>query len=147
MTRILPPTYLLAAMVLMTAATVVMPLLVFIPFRWRAVGLLPLTIGVGLNIAADRQLKRRSTTVKPFQRSTALVTDGVFAWSRNPMYLGMVLLLSGIAVFEGSVTPWIVVMTFAVLLDRAFIVHEERLLEETFGARFHEYRSAVRRWL
>jgi protein-S-isoprenylcysteine O-methyltransferase Ste14 len=134
-------------MVLMTAATVVMPLLVFIPFRWRAVGLLPLTIGVGLNIAADRQLKRRSTTVKPFQRSTALVTDGVFAWSRNPMYLGMVLLLSGIAVFEGSVTPWIVVMTFAVLLDRAFIVHEERLLEETFGARFHEYRSAVRRWL
>jgi protein-S-isoprenylcysteine O-methyltransferase Ste14 len=146
-THLLPPVYLLGAIVFTVAAHAGIPLTVMIPFRWRVGGLLPLAAGLGLNLAADRQLKRQGTTVKPFERSTRLVTDGVFAWSRNPMYLGMVLLVSGIAWLEGSVTPWGVVVAFAVLLDRAFIVPEERQLEDTFGARFQQYRSHVRRWL
>lgn len=47
------------------------------------------------------------TTVKPFQESTALITDGVFRLSRNPMYLGFVLVLTGIATLLGSLTPWL----------------------------------------
>jgi hypothetical protein len=52
----------------------------------------------------------------------------------KPMYLGMVLLLSGIAWFEGCVSPWSVVVAFGVLLDRTFVLREEQQLEETFGA-------------
>jgi len=147
MTHILPPVYLLGALVLTVLAHVVIPLLVVIPFRWRVVGFLPLATGAALNIAADGQLKRWHTTVKPLQRSTSLVTNGVFAWSRNPMYLGMVLLLSGIACFEGSISPWGVVVAFAVLLDRTFIVREEQQLEEMFGPSFQQYRIDVRRWV
>jgi protein-S-isoprenylcysteine O-methyltransferase Ste14 len=109
MTKILPPTYFLAAIALTIALHFLFPVATFIRLPWRFAGLLPITAGIALNIAADRQFKRRNTTVKPFQESRALVTDGIFRWSRNPMYLGMVLIVSGIAIIEGSVTPWIVV--------------------------------------
>lgn len=65
----------------------------------------PLIFGVALNISADRMFKQHKTTVKPFEESTSLVTDGVFRFSRNPMYLGMVLILSGVVLLAGSTTP------------------------------------------
>lgn len=65
----------------------------------------PLIFGVALNISADRMFEQHKTTVKPFEESTALVTDGVFRFSRNPMYLGMVLILSGVVLLAGSTTP------------------------------------------
>jgi hypothetical protein len=102
MTKVLPPVYFLAAIALTVAAHFLFPVAVFIPYAWRFVGLLPVAAGIALNIAADHQLKRFNTTVKPFERSNALITEGIFRWSRNPMYLGMVLIVGGIAVFEGG---------------------------------------------
>ena len=147
MTTILPPIYFLAAIALTIALHFLFPVATFIPFPWRFAGLLPIAAGIALNLAADRQFKRRNTTVKPFQKSSALVTDGAFRWSRNPMYLGMVLVVAGIAIIEGSVTPWIVVAALAVLLERLFILREEQMLQETFGAVFQQYKKRVRRWL
>ena len=63
------------------------------------------------------------------------------------MYLGMTLILLGIAVLLGSASPFAVVPVIAVLFDRVFIVPEERMLEETFGDHFREYRGRVRRWI
>ena len=147
MTKILPPTYFFAAIILALAAHFLFPLAVIIPDGWRFAGILPITAGIILNIVADRQFKERGTEVKPFKRSSALVTDGVFRWSRNPMYLGMVLIVAGAALIEGTLSPWIATVALAVLLDRVFIVREEAMLEETFGAAFRQYRSRVRRWL
>ncbi len=147
MTKILPPIYFLAAIALTIALHFLFPVATFIPSSWRFVGLLPIAAGSVLNIAADRQFKRHQTTIKPFQESTALVTDGAFRWSRNPIYLGMVLIVAGVALIEGSVTPWIVVAALAVLLDRLFIVREEEMLQGTFGADFLRYKEHVRRWL
>jgi protein-S-isoprenylcysteine O-methyltransferase Ste14 len=65
-----------------------------IPSPWRFAGVLPIAAGIALNVAAARQFKPRNTTVTPFQESSALMTDGVLRWSRNPMYLGMVLIVS-----------------------------------------------------
>ena len=144
---ILPPTYFFVAIILALAAHFLFPLAVIIPDGWRFAGILPITAGIVLNIVADRQFKERGTEVKPFKRSSALVTDGVFRWSRNPMYLGMVLIVAGAALIEGTLSPWIATVALAVLLDRVFIVREEAMLEETFGAAFRQYRSRVRRWL
>jgi len=147
MTKILPPTYFFAAIALALAAHFLFPLAAIIPSGWRFAGLLPIAAGIALNIVADRQFKHWGTEVKPFKRSSALVTDGVFRWSRNPMYLGMVLIVSGVAVLEGTLSPWIAPVALAVLLDRVFIVREETMLEDTFGAAFQRYRQRVRRWL
>ncbi len=146
MTKLLPPVYFFAAMALALAAHFLFPLAVIIPYGWRLAGAIPIAAGIALNIVADRQFKFRGTEVKPFQRSTALVMDGVFAWTRNPMYLGMVLIVCGVAWLEGTVSPWIAAAALAVLLDRLFIVREERMLEETFGARYYDYTRRVRRW-
>jgi protein-S-isoprenylcysteine O-methyltransferase Ste14 len=147
MTKVMPPVYFFAAVVLTIAMHLVVPLAVPIPLAWRFIGLLPIAAGVLLNIAADQQFKRHGTTVKPFQRSSALVTNGVFRLSRNPMYLGMVFIVAGIALLEGSISPWIVVAALAFVLDRVFIVPEEKMLKETFPDAFDKYSQRVRRWL
>jgi steroid 5-alpha reductase family enzyme len=87
------------------------------------------------------------TTVRPFQESAALVTDGAYRISRHPMYLGFVLILLGPAVLLGSLTPFFVVPIFAVVMDRVFIVVEERMLAEEFGQAWLSYKAKVRRWV
>jgi protein-S-isoprenylcysteine O-methyltransferase Ste14 len=147
MKQLLPPAYFLAAIVLAVAAHFLFPLAAVIPDGWRLAGLFPIAAGIALNVVADRQFKIRGTEVKPFKRSSALVTDGVFRWSRNPMYLGMVLIVAGIAWSEGTSSSWIAAVALAILLDRVFIVREEVMLEETFGPVYQQYKKRVRRWL
>lgn len=145
--RVLPPTYFLVGLVLMIALHVIAPLRAIVPWPWTLVGLMPVAAGVYLNIAADRAFTRHRTTVNPFARSTALVTEGVFRFTRNPMYLGMVLALAGTAILLGSLAPWLIVIALAVLLDRAFVAPEEQRLAEIFDDRYEHYRRSVRRWL
>jgi len=93
----------------MIALHFLFPVARFIPLPWRFAGVLPIAAGIALNVAAARQFKPRNTTVKPFQESSA----------QNPMYLGMVLIVSGIAIIEGSVTPWIVVAALVLRVSRS----------------------------
>jgi protein-S-isoprenylcysteine O-methyltransferase Ste14 len=142
-----PLTYFLLAIILSVALHFLLPLQQVIAFPWRLVGLVSLLVGIVLNLLADQALKKHGTTVKPFEKSRALVTDGVFRISRNPMYLGMTLVLLGIALLLGSLTPLAVVILVPILFDRVFISPEEKMLEQTFGDPFREYRKRVRRWI
>ena len=145
--RILPPTYLFASILTMVALHFLFPIVEIIPFPWNLLGTIPLASGLVANLIADRALKKHKTTVQPFEVSTALITCGIFRISRNPMYLGFVLILIGIGIFMGSLTPYVVVFVFAVLMDLVFIRVEQKMLEETFGARWLAYRKKVRRWI
>jgi protein-S-isoprenylcysteine O-methyltransferase Ste14 len=104
-------------------------------------------VGLALNLVADRAFKKCKTTVKPFEESAALVTSGVFQISRNPMYLGFVLILTGITIFMGSLAPYAVIIIFILLLENVFIKVEEVMLEEKFSQTWLEYKQKVRRWL
>lgn len=145
--RPLPPIYFLGAIVLVVALHFVFPLRQLLALPWCLVGILPLLLGIVLNFLADRAFKKHNTTVKPFEESTALVTAGVFGVTRNPMYLGMTLIVLGIALLLGSATPFVAVIALPILLDRLFIAPEEQMLETTFGDSFREYRKRVRRWI
>jgi protein-S-isoprenylcysteine O-methyltransferase Ste14 len=100
-----------------------------------------------LNLIADRAFQRAGTTIKPYQESSNLVTSGVFQVSRNPMYLGMVLILIGVAVLLRSLSPLLVVIPFAVLIDQIYIRVEEKMLTEKFGTRWEAYKTKTGRWL
>jgi len=145
--RVLPPTYLVLSIVIMVALHFLFPVVGIIPSPWNRLGAIPFALGLVINLTADRALKNHNTTVKPFQASTALVTNGVFKVTRNPMYLGFVLILVGIAIFMGSLTPFAVIPAFAVLINTVFIKVEETMLEDTFGQHWLEYKKMVRRWI
>jgi protein-S-isoprenylcysteine O-methyltransferase Ste14 len=92
-------------------------------------------------------LHEAKTTVKPFQESNTLVTGGVYSFSRHPMYLGFVLVLIGIAILLGALTPWVIVGAFIILIELVFIQVEEHMLSEKFGASWEDYKRKVRRWI
>jgi protein-S-isoprenylcysteine O-methyltransferase Ste14 len=145
--RVLPPTYLLIAILLMLALHFLVPVVRFIPMPWNILGLVPLACGIALNLVADRAFQRAQTTVKPYEESAALVTTGVFTFTRNPMYLGYVLILLGVALVLRSLLPFAVIVVFALLIDRVFIRIEEQMLAERFGQQWLAYAQKVRRWV
>jgi len=147
MKKILPPTYFLATLVAMTVLHFTWPGDRYLEFPLNLVGLVLLVSGVVLNVIADREFKRHQTTVHPFRRSAALVTAFPYTITRNPMYLGLLLMLLGVATLFATASTLLPVLPFAVLMDRRFILVEERKLAKTFGSAWEQYRMRVRRWL
>jgi len=145
--KALPPKYLMISVVVMVALHFLFPGPRLIPTPWNLAGLIPLALGTVLNIIADGDLRKVATTVKPFEESAALVSTGAYRISRHPMYLGFVLILIGLAVLLGTPTPWVVIPVFIVLMERVFIVVEERMLDDRFAQVWLDYRNRVRRWI
>jgi protein-S-isoprenylcysteine O-methyltransferase Ste14 len=147
MKRMLPPTYFLLALISMVALHSLWPMHRLVAFPATLGGLVPLALGIALNLLADREFRRHRTTVRPFERSTALVTRFPFSVSRHPMYLGLTLMLVGIWLLLGSITPAVPAIAFALLMDCVFVRTEERMLAEQFAEAWDQYRSRVRRWV
>ena len=124
----------------------ILPVTEVIAYPHNLAGGLPLIAGIILNLIADAAFKKHGTTVKPFEESSALITDGAFRISRHPMYLGMALILLGLAILMGSLSPMIIVIAFVILMELIFIKNEERMLELKFGKVWLEYKNQVRRW-
>jgi len=105
--------------------------------------------GVVIAVPAVVSFRRARTTVHPLHpdAASALVTSGIFRFTRNPMYLGLLLLLLGWAVFLASAPALIPAFGFVPLMNRLQIIPEERALAEKFGGDFAGYQARVRRWL
>ena len=103
--KLLPPVYFVVAIAMMLLLHSSMPITIWLPWPWRAAGVLLISIGLSLNIVANRQFKSYNTTIRPFQPSSTLVTNGIFRFSRNPMYFGMVVILMGIGIILATITP------------------------------------------
>jgi protein-S-isoprenylcysteine O-methyltransferase Ste14 len=144
---LLPPAYFLIALCAVLGLHFLIPFARVLSFPWTLAGIAPVLAGAALNLVADRDFKRRQTTVKPFEVSTSLLTEGVFKLSRNPMYLGMVLILVGAALLLGTLSPFAVCAAFALLLRYRFVRVEERMLADKFGADWQNYSARVRRWI
>jgi protein-S-isoprenylcysteine O-methyltransferase Ste14 len=147
--RIPPPIFLLLAAASMWALNRWLPVVHWIPRPWNRAGALPAAIGFIIVVAAIARFGRARTTVNPIDpsKATQLVTGGVFRLSRNPMYLGMVLLLVGWAAWLQSASPWLIPPLFLILITRVQIIPEEHALERLFGARYIAYRRSVPRWI
>ncbi len=103
--------------------------------------------GLALSASGVFSFKKAGTAIKPFESSTVLVTDGLYRCTRNPMYLGMVILLIGVASYLGSLTPFIIIPVFFLIIQQCFIKHEEPFLENIFGQEYLDYKDKVRRWI
>ena len=144
---VIPPVYFLGAMLSMIALDVLAPVA-----RWgegvvQYVGGTAIVVSVAIMAVSARLFAKLGTTIKPFEESSTLAVTGPFKVSRNPMYLGMLGALMGLALVLGTASPVVVVPVFAWLIATRFIVAEERALEARFGAQYAEYKRRVRRWL
>jgi protein-S-isoprenylcysteine O-methyltransferase Ste14 len=145
--RIFPPVYLLAAILGMIALHKLVPRAVILVSPWSWLGLVPFVGGLVLGVAAARLFTKHKTTIKPGDTSTHLLTVVPYGFSRNPIYLGMTLVLVGVAAMLGSLTPWLLVPIFVWLINRNVIPVEEAMMAAVFGAEYQEYRVRVRRWV
>ena len=105
--------------------------------------------GGALALAGDMEFKRARTTVNPFkpQNTSTLVTSGVYRFTRNPMYVGLALVVLGWAAFLCSAWALAGPVAFVLYISRFQIAPEERILSARFGAAYSDYLSRVRRWL
>ncbi len=145
--RTLPPTYFLGSLIAMVVLHLFVPVTRWLAFPWNLLGLAPLMVGGWLNAVCSRAFDHHTTTVKPFEESTVLLAEGPFKYSRNPMYLGMVLVLSGVGLLFGTASPVMAIPLFAWLMTTRFIVEEEKALTQSFGQPYLDYKGRVRRWL
>lgn len=111
------------------------------------VGLLPLVGGIALMAAAMRQFRAAGTHVETWRPTQAIVTQGVYARTRNPIYVAMLSIYVGLGILVNSV--WVLALAVPLFLVLRFgvIAREERYLERKFGAEYLAYREKVRRWL
>ncbi|WP_437778202.1 methyltransferase family protein [Sorangium sp. So ce1097] len=145
--KLLPPVLLLLVTALMGLAHALLPGPPVLPAPYRAIGLLPVALGVAVAIAARAQFARAETEINTFAEPTRLVTGGLFRWSRNPMYLGMGLAAVGVATLSGSAAAFLLAAAFVAIVDRWYIAFEERRLRARFGAAYEAYARSTRRWL
>lgn len=146
-TKMLPPVWFVLSLIAMAALHWMAPVARIIPAPWNWLGLVPLLGGVALTISGAGLFKRAGTGIKPFSEVTTLVTAGPYRFTRNPMYLGLVAALIGVATLLGTLTPWLVVPPFAWWINRRFIAQEEVMLEARFGAEYVRFKERVRRWI
>ena len=144
--RILAPVYFLAAILSMAALHFLLPIARILPASYSSGGVLIL-IGMSLILWAVRLLARAGTTIKPFEASTKMIVAGPYRWSRNPIYLGMAMILLGIGLALGTLTPFAILPLFVWLIQKNFIAHEEAMLDKSFGPAYAEYKKHIRRWL
>jgi protein-S-isoprenylcysteine O-methyltransferase Ste14 len=145
--KVIPPVYLVVALLVMAALHFLVPVARFIEPPYSYLGAIPIVGGIVMAATASSAFRRAGTPVLPFERSTALVTTGLYRVTRNPMYFGMLLILAGVALVSGSLSTLLPIPVFAWAIQRNFIVGEERFLEEIFGAQYLNYKRQVRRWL
>lgn len=145
--RVLPPVWLMLALAASFALDRWFPFARLVPAPWKYLGFVPLVFGAFMSITAALSFRRAGTPVVPFEQSTALVTGGWFRVTRNPMYVGLSLILFGVALIDGTLGAFLPLPVFVAILHFRFIRAEERFLEEIFGEQYRVYRTQVRRWI
>ena len=142
-----PPVILLVLLLAQFALHKWLPVFSLVPTPWNYVGIVFIALGVSVVVLPATSFSRAGTTVIPFNESSALVTSGLFRVTRNPMYVGMVSVLVGVAVLLGTLTPFVAPLLFVPTLNARVIQHEEVMLEEKFGDEYTAYKARVRRWI
>jgi protein-S-isoprenylcysteine O-methyltransferase Ste14 len=113
----------------------------------RVLGVALTASAVAVVCAAFRELRKARTTIDVREPTTAVVTTGIYAYTRNPIYLGMILMHLGIGSLRNSRWHWLLAIPTAAALQAGVIAREEAYLERKFGGEYVDYKARVRRWL
>jgi protein-S-isoprenylcysteine O-methyltransferase Ste14 len=110
--KIIPPVYFLAALILMTLLAYLMPVAYLVHVSLRIFGGVMILAGLAITTTGAWTFKRADTPIRPFEQATTLVTAGLYRYTRNPMYLGMLIMLVGAWIALGKLSPLFVIPIF-----------------------------------
>ena len=128
-------------------AVIPTPTMALFPYVRYAAGTVLFIIGLVIGIAGIRGLRASGTNISTDLPATALVVDGIYRWSRNPLYLAMTLAYVGLAIAAGSAWAIVLLIPLLAVMNICVISREERYLEREFGDAYRAYKSRARRWL
>lgn len=117
------------------------------PVFANVLGGLSFILAVILAVLASRTMRQAGTNVNPSQPTTAIVSDGAFRFTRNPLYLSLTLLYGSISLLVNALWPMLMLPIVLIIIDRGVIAREERYLEDKFGEEYTQYKARVRRWI
>lgn len=144
---VFPPVLLGGAMLLGFVLDRLHPVALLPDLAARILGVVFFAVGGALAWSAQSALRRAGTNVNPHLPTLALVTDGPYRRTRNPLYLAGLAVCLGAACEINGLAAFLLLPVLVVLLDRGVVRREERYLEAKFGEEYREYRNRVRRWL
>lgn len=148
--RILPPIVYLAGLVIGYIVWWFWPVPI-VPGEWslaaRVVGAIAFLIGAWLIATAAVNFSRIGEDPNPMVTTNALTFDGPYRFSRNPMYLGMALILGGFALLGNALWPLLALIPVIWIIRTEVIAKEERYLEAKFGSEYRDFKARVRRWI
>lgn len=119
--------------------------LLFIPYK--LVASICMVIGFAGLILAWLQFKKSKAVISPTAKTTNIIRTGLYRYTRNPMYLGMFLILLGASFYMGTIPSMLAPVVFFLIIDKVFIPYEEEKLLTSFGDLYSEYMTVTRRWL
>ena len=139
-----PPVILLASIVLQIILLFSFPISVDLS---SLLGLILILSGISLVFVSLRFMRKMKTTFIPDGTPEVLISSGPFKFSRNPIYLGMLTILVGVAFLMSSLSAIIIAIVFGTIINFTWIAHEEKKLHELFSEDWENYSSKVRRWI
>jgi protein-S-isoprenylcysteine O-methyltransferase Ste14 len=118
-----------------------------VPSILKNIGFALVIIGFLLGVGAFNEFRKARTTLDPHGSVKELVSSGVYRFTRNPIYLGFLLMLIGLPLNSGFYWGVLLTPLFIISMNRLVIEHEEAYLEKKFGETYASYKARVRRWL
>ncbi len=145
--RVLPPIWLLLGLISAYLLDRALPLLDYLGEPWNLAGFVPMTLRSIMSVTSAAAFALAGTPVVPFEPSKKLVLGGWYRLTRNPMYLGLLLVQLGVGMVLGSLGALLPLPALMAVLHFRFILDEERFLDGIFGEEYRAYCASVRRWI
>jgi protein-S-isoprenylcysteine O-methyltransferase Ste14 len=142
-----PPRIAMLLLTLATLSQIILPISWAEPPSFLIAGFVFAALGFGIMIRAWWLFQQHDTAICPTAETTSFIVGDIYRLTRNPMYLGMILMLLGIALLVGSWPYYFVAILYAVILDNVFCRYEERKLLDQYGTEYADYTARVRRWI
>jgi len=147
MKKIIPPFLFLICIVIMVAIRNLSVIKEIIPKPFNYAGIALIIFGILITIIVRKGFEKIDTEIHTFKNPRKLVTNGLFKFSRNPIYLGFAISLFGVWILLGTILPILWLLLFIVVTNTYYIPFEERIMENVFGNEYKKYKSKVRKWI
>lgn len=147
MQKLIPPFFLFISVLVMVFIHFIFPMQIIILTPYNYLGIILIISGLTIAKKTEQHFSKIDTEIHTFKKPKKLVTDGFFQYSRNPIYIGFVMILLGSNIVLGSLTPFVLIVIFIFVTNCWYIPFEEKKMQEQFGQEYENYKKEVRRWI